>query len=446
MRKIRFYSALLAFLFIISMHPNALEFSDVDHSFAKSSIYKWSDRGIISGYSGKFMPDRGLTRGELAVILNRIFNFPNNSAKMSDFKDLKEAFYTKSMLALYEQKIMVGHRGYLRAEDLITREEAAVVLLRAFQISGISVPIHFEDADLISNWAKDSLSYMAENKFMNTYQNKLSPKDNITRAQFVKILDNIVVDYIEEGEYNGSKMEEKAGILIVKAPHTTIKNLSTQVEILSTASNKSMNFETSQIHSLKSLGDTKKEIQLANTQISNLKNDGQIEIRVDKQSKLPNRIRENVVILPNPLKNKSDNGLKDVTGAGYSDEYSPIIPDHPIVQEKKEELPKTVSDALWIVLPNMKDDGILYLSASGKQGNDFALPDFAILVNKKNGENSGKEIPLIWKDQNLKNKNLEEIHSNKIGEYVFYAVANEDVIINGLNYKTPWIKAVVNIR
>lgn len=446
MKRIRFYLALLATVLIIPfIRTNALEFSDIDRSFAKSSIQKWSNRGVISGDRGKFMPDKSVTRGELAVILNRIFHFKNTSAKIHDFKDLKESFYTDSILALYDQKILVGHDGYLRAEDFITREESATVLLRAFQISGISEPIKFEDSEQISNWAKNSLSYMTKNKFMNGYQNKLSPKQYITRAEFVKILDNLVIDYIEDNmEYDASKIKNTAGVLIVNSRHATIKNLKSDVEILSTSSNKSIDFGQSQIHFLKLLGEDKKEIKLTDTSISNIKNDAPIEIQVDKKSSLPNYLQENVRILPLSSSSKKDSKLKDVTGGGYTDEYQPILPDKPIVEKKEEQSIKpqqAFNTNLCIITENTKDDGKVHLDIQDSAITDFTLPDRSLIVNKQNGENSGKSISLKWE-----NADVSDIRSKKAGEYKFYAIPEENFHINEIYYQAPRLEFIVIVQ
>ncbi len=47
-------------------------FSDVEGHWAEKQIDTWSDYGVINGYAGQFSPDNEITRGDFAVVLNKL--------------------------------------------------------------------------------------------------------------------------------------------------------------------------------------------------------------------------------------------------------------------------------------------------------------------------------------------------------------------------------------
>ena len=66
---------------------SAAQYNDIEGHWAQSTIEKWSDSGILSGYpDGTFKPDRTVTRSELSSILYNVwgsmtadsyFNYPD---------------------------------------------------------------------------------------------------------------------------------------------------------------------------------------------------------------------------------------------------------------------------------------------------------------------------------------------------------------------------------
>lgn len=90
------------------------KYSDVSGHWAGDIIEKWSGLGIIKGDNGNFYPDENITRGEMAVIINRIMNFSEKSE--NTFSDLDDNFYTDSILALNKAEIMSGFCGYDTSE------------------------------------------------------------------------------------------------------------------------------------------------------------------------------------------------------------------------------------------------------------------------------------------------------------------------------------------
>ena len=81
------------------------------------------------GASGRFEPDKKLSREELAVVLRRVLDLPD--ANVSGFTDYnKISDWAKSSVgAVSENGIMVGSNGEFRPGAAVSREEAAAIFV-----------------------------------------------------------------------------------------------------------------------------------------------------------------------------------------------------------------------------------------------------------------------------------------------------------------------------
>ena len=120
-------------VFAMSGSPLA-DFKDTENHWANGAINAWSNYGVISGYNGNFDPDRQITRGEFAVVLDRLMKYGIQAE--NSFADLDNNFYTDSILKLNYKGVMSGYAGNVSPNGLLTREEAAVMLCRALEIDG----------------------------------------------------------------------------------------------------------------------------------------------------------------------------------------------------------------------------------------------------------------------------------------------------------------------
>ncbi len=87
----------LVMVFTFAVSVMAADYSDTENHWANAQIEKWSDEGILQGSDGKFRPSDSITRGEMAIILDRIMDY-QVKAKNS-FGDLaSEAYFTDAIL------------------------------------------------------------------------------------------------------------------------------------------------------------------------------------------------------------------------------------------------------------------------------------------------------------------------------------------------------------
>lgn len=89
-QKRRVLSLLLAVLVTLTMIPASFAADDLDGHWSQDAMETWVDYGVIKGYEdGSVRPDKSITRGELAVMLDRIMSYQNKSS--NNFNDLGDS-------------------------------------------------------------------------------------------------------------------------------------------------------------------------------------------------------------------------------------------------------------------------------------------------------------------------------------------------------------------
>ena len=202
----------------------AADFNDTKDHWASQAIDIWSDNAVINGHDGAFRPDDKVTRGELAVMLDRIMGYRDKAE--NTFSDLGDSWYTDAVLKLAASGILLGDNGEIRPEDSVTREEAAVMFARAFELKASEeAALDFEDADSVSDWAEESVKALSERGFINGFEdNTFRPKSGMSRAEFVTIVNNAVKGfYTEAGTYTSD--EKIDGIVIVNTGDVVLENM-----------------------------------------------------------------------------------------------------------------------------------------------------------------------------------------------------------------------------
>ena len=173
-------------------------YSDTNGHWAEATIDSFSALGLIEGYNGEFFPDKSITRGEMAVILDRLMDY--QTAAENGFSDLGDAFYTDAVLKTNAAGVMLGSDGAVRPTDPITRQEAAVLLCRALGLEGTGSAAQFSDRDRIASWAADAVGLMSAKGYIQGSDGMFRPTDPITRAETVAILDRALGKLVSAGE------------------------------------------------------------------------------------------------------------------------------------------------------------------------------------------------------------------------------------------------------
>ena len=135
--SMRTSSALLSVHPAVFAAPNGNELLDIKDHWAEGVIHKWVSQGLARGYGeGRCGPNDSINRAEFVTLLNRIFGYERKSEK--SFPDVNAgAWYTGEIAKAYHAGIISGDsNGNMSPEAVISRQEASVILTRAFSLAG----------------------------------------------------------------------------------------------------------------------------------------------------------------------------------------------------------------------------------------------------------------------------------------------------------------------
>ncbi|NEU30375.1 hydrolase Nlp/P60 [bacterium LRH843] len=162
--------------------------------WAFNEIKELSIASIISGHGDKqFAPNDKLTRSEIAAALARATNLKLDSG-LNGFRDVPEDHWAAKAIAAADR---AGYFSYLDGEtfDLnksVTREEVAVLFSNAFNLTSSGTNAAFADVSR-SNWAYEEIQALHSSGIVNGFSDgTYRPNDNITRAEFSKILHTVM--------------------------------------------------------------------------------------------------------------------------------------------------------------------------------------------------------------------------------------------------------------
>ena len=225
---------LLSVAMIILVLPTmalAFEFSDMPDDWSKSALESAVENGLLTGADGKLMPRDNLTRAQMAAVINRAFG-ATGKASLSSYTDVvPDAWYYDDMAKAVQMKTLLGSGDKLNPDSNITREEAFVVLARAFRLTGSPGTIldMFSDKSEISSWSEDGIASLVSAGYIAGSNGRLYPKQNITRAEFAQIMHNLLKHYIKTpGTY--SKIPE--GNIMINAPEITLKDVTVKGDLI----------------------------------------------------------------------------------------------------------------------------------------------------------------------------------------------------------------------
>lgn len=227
----KLFSLFLSLLLVFSMAPvlyasQLPNLNDISGNWASAEITKWVSNGIIKGLSnGEFKPNNSISRAEFISLVSRILNLTEKSK--ATFKDVSTgAWYADDISKASNAGFIKGDpNGNVRPEASISRQEAAVVFAKAFDLKAKNKDAYksLSDAGKIAEWSKDSISAMVENGYIKGRLNgEYAPVENITRAESVKLIDNIVGELKNTvGTYNGTI----SGNLVVNTRDIVLKDM-----------------------------------------------------------------------------------------------------------------------------------------------------------------------------------------------------------------------------
>jgi hypothetical protein len=181
----------------------ARSFEDVaDSHWANTVITRMAAKHIIDGVDEKtFEPQGDVTRAEFAAMLVRLLGLEaSGSSAYAGFADVQqEAWYADAVAAAAQAGLVTGRsEGSFEPEGTVTRQEMAVMLVRAYRLKtewqqADSAEAPFADADQIGAWAKDAVAAAsAAGLLQGRGDGQFAPREQLTRAESVQVLYNLL--------------------------------------------------------------------------------------------------------------------------------------------------------------------------------------------------------------------------------------------------------------
>lgn len=191
-------------------------FEDLAGHWSRSEVEVLISRQLVQGVGNRqFVPDRDITRAELTKLLVEILaeKAPEKAAgaagvdwapeekKESAFVDVApEAWYFEAVMTAASWGLAQGDQGRFRPDDPITRQEMAVLVMRAARLldregtermtgSPGNELQSYADTDEIAIWAYDAFaSAVRAELILGLTPNQLRPEGTATRAQSAVVL------------------------------------------------------------------------------------------------------------------------------------------------------------------------------------------------------------------------------------------------------------------
>lgn len=202
MNKKRTLAMLLAGAMLLPANAFAAspeDFTDFPTDWSAAGLRSAVQNGLLNGSNGQINSSGLLIRAQMAAIINRAFA-ARKTADLSVYSDANtSAWYYNDLELAVAMRTFQGANGKLNPEAPITREEAFVVLTRAFALESgdTSVLNNYTDGASVSAWAQSSVAALIENGYVNGANGKLNPKTSITRAEFAKVISEMASTYAD---------------------------------------------------------------------------------------------------------------------------------------------------------------------------------------------------------------------------------------------------------
>jgi hypothetical protein len=183
--------------YTVIWHP--VEYADVAGHWAEDAINDMGSRLVVTGgEDGNFEPDRTVTRAEFTAFVIRALGLGAGSGE-NGFADLPQSGdFSAYIDTAVAYGLVTGYgSGMLAPDDVITREQAMVIISRAMTLTRLSaaskgivtLPAKFLDTANVSPFAAAAVAACLKTGIIvGKTPDALCPKDDLTRAEAAVLL------------------------------------------------------------------------------------------------------------------------------------------------------------------------------------------------------------------------------------------------------------------
>ncbi len=383
--------ALAASMLATSMSAFAYTDISADH-WAKSYIDNLSGKKYVSGYEdGTYKPDNYVTRAEFAKILTNIFgNIDKSGVTVADVAD--SAWYADTMKIAVKAGYVTGYSdGTVKPEANITRQEAAVMVYRAWGLSPEG-ELNFTDKNEIADWAANQVATLSAKNVLNGYSDgSFKPNNNITRAEVAKIISCAIALGVNKTTTTITPTGTTSGVLHVGGSTSTTTHVSSSS---GSSSSSSSNSSTSGKKTpAGSDVDVQSDIESVVSKSSKIDDDTEFTIEFNTSGTAAKKLMVSFVY-------PGTDDVEEMTIADFNDAEIPFTEETLAAANMKIVIPEDYSGSSTIDLTaDIKVDGD---KVTTSKTSDIKIDDVDYVVVSlkafQNGEATDEDLAVIVKD------------------------------------------------
>lgn len=183
-----------------TMPTIAATFSDLPENAAAGSIMNMVARGILKGMdNGKFEGELPITRAMVATVLKRLSKDQTTNT-VQNFKDVKDKdWFADAVKWAQSQGLIKGYEdGTFKANNLVTRQELAIIVERFLKAHGITMDeikeLSYKDLNILPAWSRDAIIAMAKMGLVEGQTEEMyNPASQFTREELAVMLEKIII-------------------------------------------------------------------------------------------------------------------------------------------------------------------------------------------------------------------------------------------------------------
>lgn len=180
------------------------KFSDVNGHWAEADIIKLTSRGLLGGYpDGAFRPNNNINRVEIVSMLTKSLGWDYEEQKKLSYKDMKDIpIWSRSAVTTAVSKgIITGYPGgYFQPGETVTRGMLAVIIDRIIMsirpVAQQYEPVKFSDCNNLPGWMGQAIPRVYTADILKgrygRYVKQFAPNEPVTRADSVVVLNRLL--------------------------------------------------------------------------------------------------------------------------------------------------------------------------------------------------------------------------------------------------------------
>ncbi|HEY4430589.1 MAG TPA: LamG-like jellyroll fold domain-containing protein [Paenibacillus sp.] len=191
--------------------------------WAQKEFQSWVDKGLISGYgNGVYKPNQEITRAEWVILINRVFNLQEKSE--ISFTDVLETgtYYSDIQKAAAAGYVSGYSDGNFRPTQVVSRQEAAVMLHRLLQLNSSANSHTPTDVEDLPSWSQEAVLSLFGDGYLNGYSDgSFRGAKAVSRAEALRMIEKLAGEITSKsGTYTGITTRN----MVISSPGVELNN------------------------------------------------------------------------------------------------------------------------------------------------------------------------------------------------------------------------------